>query len=110
MKYSLVLLLFLLFTFNFQAQETDSIARKSINILRIQTAPKIDGVLDDEAWKEAPIATDFVERMPTNGRPIPDSLKTDVKIVYDDRGIYFGALMRDPSPDKILTELTEHQK
>lgn len=45
--------------------------------------------------------------MPNNGKPIPDSLKTDVKIVYDDLGIYFGATMKDPEPDKILKELTE---
>ncbi len=107
MKNFFIFLLFLCCTVSANAQEKDSISRKSITIPRIQTAPKIDGVLDDQAWKDAPIATDFVERMPTNGRSIPDSLKTDVKIVYDDQGIYFGALMRDPSPEKILTELTE---
>ena len=107
MKYSLILLLFLLSPFSLSAQDTDTIPRKSITITRIQWAPKIDGVLNDPAWEDASIATDFVERVPTNGRAMPDSLKTDVKIVYDDKGIYFGALMRDPSPEKILTELTE---
>lgn len=89
------------------AQASDSIPRKKINIPRITEAPKIDGALNDAAWLNAPIATDFVERMPNNGKPIPDSLKTDVKIVYDDLGIYFGATMKDPQPDKILKELTE---
>lgn len=100
MKNYITFLLFLCCIVAVQAQEKDSIPRKSITIPRIHTAPKIDGVLDDQAWKDAPIATDFVERIPTNGRPIPDSLKTDVKIVYDDQGIYFGAFMRDPSPEK----------
>lgn len=103
-------LLFILIVLFFQsvlAQENDSIPRKKINITRITDAPKIDGVLNDEAWENAPVATGFVERQPNNGRPIPDSLHTEVKIVYDDLGIYFGATMNDPNPDKIMKELTE---
>ena len=72
------------------AQETDSIFRKKITIGKISEAPKIDGILDDIAWQDAPVATDFVERQPNNGVPIPDSLRTEVKIVYDNLGIYFG--------------------
>jgi hypothetical protein len=98
---------FLLLSFALFSQTKDSIPRKKITIPRISEAPKIDGILDDAAWQNAPIATDFVERQPNNGRPIPDSLKTDVKIVYDDLGIYFGATLKDPEPDKILKELTE---
>ncbi|MFI2741397.1 DUF5916 domain-containing protein [Zhouia sp. PK063] len=93
-----------------QKAESDSIFRKKINALRISTPPKIDGILDDAAWKNAPIATNFVERMPNNGKPIPDSLKTEVKVLYDDLGIYFGAVMHDPSPDKIAKELTERDQ
>jgi len=90
-----------------KGQESDSISRKKINIVRITEAPKIDGILDDAAWRNAPVAKDFIERLPNNGKPIPDSLRTEVKIVYDDLGIYFGATMYDPEPDKILKELTE---
>lgn len=91
-------------------QKSDSIPRKKITIPRILNAPKIDGILDDAAWINAPIATDFVERQPKNGVPIPDSFKTEVKIVYNDLGIYFGAMMKDPNPDKILRELTERDQ
>ncbi len=104
-------IIFFLFTvlsgLSVSSQTRDSIQRKKITIPKITEAPKIDGVLDDEAWQNAPIATDFVERMPNNGKPISDSLKTDVKVIYDDLGIYFGATMNDPEPDKILKELTE---
>lgn len=89
------------------AQQTDTIPRKHITITKITTPPVIDGKLDDAAWQGAALATDFVERQPNNGKPAPDSLATIVKIVYDDLGIYFGAFMKDPDPDKILTELTE---
>ncbi|WNB18589.1 DUF5916 domain-containing protein [Marivirga arenosa] len=106
MKYFLILSVILL-SFSSYSQEVDSIFRKNINIPRVTDAPKIDGLLDDEAWEEAPIAADFVERNPNNGRSIPDSLSTEVKIIYDDLGIYFGAKMKDPEPHKIATELTE---
>ncbi|MFA5619514.1 MAG: DUF5916 domain-containing protein [Weeksellaceae bacterium] len=100
-----------LFTFmlciSLYGQTSDTIARKKIHLIKVAESPKIDGILDDAAWQNAPIATDFVERIPNNGRPIPDSLRTEVKIVYDDLGIYFGAKMYDPEPDKILKELTE---
>ncbi len=97
----------LLLAFFVKGQELDSIARKKLTIMKISESPKIDGVLDDPGWQNAPIAKDFVERQPNNGKPISDSLRTEVKIVYDDLGIYFGATMYDPEPDKILKELTE---
>lgn len=106
---SFFIVLFLTFGFsaNAQVQEKDSIPRKQIHIGRITKSPKIDGKLDDDAWKDAVIATGFVERQPNNGKPIPDSLSTSVKIVYDDLGIYFGAEMLDPFPSEIRKELTE---
>lgn len=106
LKIALAITLFFLSLF-VKAQELDSIQRKKITITRVSEAPRIDGVLDDPAWQNAPVANGFVERNPNNGRPIPDSLRTEVKIVYDDLGIYFGATMYDPEPDKILKELTE---
>lgn len=103
--------LFLLVSFNDSfAQTTDTIARKQIEISKVSQAPVIDGKLDDNAWDDAAIATDFIERLPVNGRPIPDSLKTDVKIIYDDLGIYFGAKMYDPNPELILKELTDRDQ
>lgn len=104
---SILFLVFLQLSFVSLSQTKDSISRKKITIPRISEAPKIDGILNDAVWQNAPVATGFVERQPNNGKPIPDSLKTDVKIVYDDLGIYFGATMKDPNPDKILKELTE---
>jgi hypothetical protein len=104
---SYFLTFFVLLSFAGLSQETDSIFRKNITVPRITEAPKIDGILDDIAWQNAPIAKNFVERNPNNGQAIPDSLATEVKIIYDDLGIYFAANMKDPEPDKIAKELTE---
>lgn len=89
------------------AQEIDSVQRKTITISRIFESPDIDGRLTEPFWASASVATDFVERMPDNLEPVPDSLKTEVRIAYDDKGIYFGAKMFDPEPGKIRKELTQ---
>lgn len=107
---TLTILISCFFSFNSYTQSLDTLQRKQITITKISKAPHIDGILDDEAWEHAAIATDFVERQPVNGRPIPDSLKTEVKIVYDDLGIYFGAKMHDPNPDLIPRELVERDQ
>ena len=107
---TLLFAFFLCQGFTSPAQTNDTIQRKTITIPKISEAPRIDGVLDDVAWKNAPVADGFIERLPVNGRPIPDNLKTEVKIVYDDLGIYFGATMYDPSPDLIPRELTERDQ
>jgi len=107
---SLSFIFFFCFVFNSVAQTNDTIQRKQITISKITEAPRIDGILDDDAWKNAAIATDFSERQPVNGRPIPDSLRTEVKIIYNDLGIYFGATMFDPNPHLIPRELTERDQ
>lgn len=107
MKFLFLFPIFCLCLSSAVGQGLDTIPRKEINIHKVSSAPKIDGSLEDLVWKEAPIATNFVERVPNNGRPAPDSMKTEVKIIYDDLGIYFGAMMHDPQPEQISRELTE---
>ena len=85
----------------------DSISRKKITAISVTQSPKIDGILDEEIWKNAPSATNFIERRPNNGKPADESLRSDVKILYDDTGIYFGAILFDNEPAKIARELTE---
>jgi len=93
-------ILFLLLAIQLKA----TIGPKIVNATRIALSPKIDGNLDDEAWKSAEIASDFIQRSPTPG--INSSKKTEVKIIYDDIAIYIGAMMYDEHPDSILRELT----
>lgn len=66
----------------------------------------IDGKATEEVWKTAPIATDFVMFEPDNGKPISESKKTEVKILYDNTAIYVLATLYDDEPDKISKELT----
>lgn len=109
MKFNFTILALLFFgnlTFA-QTKESDSIPRKKISALKINQSIKIDGIFDEEAWTNAPTATNFIQRSPVNGLPAPDSLRTEVKILYYDTGIYFGIQMFDPEPEKIAKEMVE---
>ncbi len=92
-----------------KTETVDGFEKKILEINKIEKAPKIDGVLDDVAWQNATIATNFTERRPENGAKVPDSIRTEVKVVYTDRGVYFGAKMYDPNPESIPRELTERE-
>ena len=90
-----------------QTSIKDSIIRKKISAVRIDKPVKIDGILDDEEWKDIPIAKDFIELRPNNGKPENPDFKSEVKVMYDDTGIYVGAMLYDKEPSKISKELTE---
>jgi hypothetical protein len=51
-------------------------------------APKIDGQMGDAVWQLAPPAGHFIQREPHPGAP--SSERTEFRVLYDDRKIYFG--------------------
>jgi len=91
----------LLFTHTLFAQEI----KKNLKVTRTETAPKIDGVLNDASWINAPVAKDFIQFQPYNGKQATET--TVAKIIYDDDAIYFGIMMYDNKPDSIYTVLTK---
>ena len=78
--------------------------RKTATTTRIEKAPKIDGLLNDDAWKNAEELTNFVIFRPENGVAVKDEYQTTVKVVYDDDAVYISAIMLDPDPENIPQE------
>lgn len=76
---------------------------KTLQAVKIIQAPKIDGNLDDAAWANVPVVSDFIQNFPTYG--LPCSQKTDVKIAYDNTAIYVGAYLHD-EPSLIRKQIT----
>lgn len=105
MKFKTLLFVFLCYTSHlFAGAEKDTvIIRRTMEAIRVSVKPKIDGVLDDEAWKNAPIASGFEQNSPTEKAPI--SFPTEVRITYDNTAIYIGAMCYDPNPDSIKKQL-----
>ena len=77
--------------------------KRTLEIKRTSESIKIDGILNDKAWGSATAAKDFYQYEPYNG--IKPSLPSEVKILYDDQAIYFGAVLYDTSPDSIIKDL-----
>lgn len=67
----------------------------------------IDGKLNEQDWNIAPVASDFIMYNPDNGKAIPDTQKTEIKVLYNDDAIYIGAMMYDNEPEKILKEISQ---
>jgi hypothetical protein len=78
--------------------------RKSVEATRIYTPINIDGVLDEEVYKQASPAKDFVQLQPFNGKPAMQP--TEVWFFYDESAIYVGAMLYD-KPDSIFNYLTQ---
>jgi hypothetical protein len=70
----------------------------------------IDGKLDEKIWESASEASNFIMFEPDNGKPIPDTKKTEVKVVYDNDAIYIAAVLYDNEPSKILKEITKRDE
>lgn len=77
---------------------------KKINAVRVTTPPFIDGILDEEIWAKAQVAKDFIQRDPLEGEPASEA--TEVRVLYDEEALYFGCIMYDSEPDKIVARLT----
>ncbi len=77
--------------------------------VRVQGAPPvIDGNLDDPAWADAPVATDFVQMEPHEGRPASE--RTEVRVLYDDEALYVAFRAWDSEPDSIVGQLTRRDQ
>lgn len=66
---------------NAQNLTQNNSVRKTIVATRVQDAPKIDGLLNENVWQNASIAEDFVERSPENGKNELNDYRTKVKVL-----------------------------
>jgi len=71
--------------------------RPTVRPTRTDTAPEIDGRLDDEVWSTAALITEFTQQSPLDGAPATE--ETEVYVAYDSENIYlaFYAHYEDPS-------------
>ena len=96
----------LLFSVSIYSQEI-TISKKILDAKFASEAITIDGELNEPIWQTAQIATDFISFEPKNGTPIPEELRSEIKVVYDNDAVYIGAIHYDNEPTKILKEITE---
>ena len=69
---------------------------------------RVDGLLDETAWRDAPMASGFRQREPFEGEPATEI--TEVRVLFDDATLYVGVLARDRSPDDVIARILQRDK
>jgi hypothetical protein len=82
----------------------------SVRALRLLPSESIrlDGRLDDGAWREAPAASGFRQREPKEGVPAQDD--TEVRVRYDGDTLYVGVLAKHSRPDDIVARILRRDR
>lgn len=77
---------------------------KILSVSRVETPPEIDGLIEDDCWKNIQPVSGFFQYDPFNGELASE--ETLVWAVYDQKYIYFAFLMTDSEPERIWAEFT----
>ena len=88
------------------AVQEQQVEAKSLRAARVDSAPVLDGKLDDAVWQEAELITDFHQSNPSDhGEP---SELTELYVIYTTDALYVGARMFDSEPDQIAAPTLRH--
>src|SRR5688572_4616119 len=101
--YKLICLL-TIFLFTVYCAVAQDSSRKIIAVRNSQSI-KIDGDINEEAWKTAAVIDKFGETRPVFNRPENFESRTEAWILYDDNAVYVGGFCHENSRDSISTEL-----
>ena len=77
-------------------------ATKRATAVRTVQPVVIDGALDEEAWKQAPLAEGFYQQFPDEFAPASE--RTEVRFLYDEDTLYIGAMLYDAEPGRIIID------
>ena len=105
LKYTISTYIFLAsLTYTYASEvKAETLKFKSLKASRTNEAPTIDGKIDDEVWSKAEPLDDFIQFEPYNLSPA--SVKTEVRVLYDDNNIYIAFENFDPDPTSIMTRM-----
>jgi hypothetical protein len=99
MKKLLLLSLTILY---FKTQAQDSLATGNflppakapvVQAVKAQSDVNVDGKLNEDDWKNAPVTSDFFMMEPRQAGKIKH--RTEVKVLFDDKNLYFGVFCAD---------------
>ncbi|MEP6613507.1 MAG: DUF5916 domain-containing protein, partial [Mucilaginibacter sp.] len=77
----------------------DSI-RRQLRATKISTSIDIDGKLTEQEWALAPPSPQFIQVEPYQGKPT--AFETQVKVLYNQKYLYFGIVLHDPLGKKAI--------
>ncbi len=72
----------------------------SVQAVRIEVAPELDGLVNEAFGKGIKPATAFIQQSPEEDAPSTE--RTEVRVDFDDRNLYFGIICFDREPENIV--------
>ena len=83
-----------------QVMTRDAEGRVTVRATRVDTPPRVDGILDDELYRTLAPVTGFIQQDPDEGRLATEP--TLVWILFDATTVYVSARCRDSQPARIV--------
>ena len=74
--------------------------QRVVRAIRIETPPKLDGLVSEGMWQRIEPATDFIQQNPDEGQPSPE--RTEVRFAFDDQNLYIAIICFDSQPENIV--------
>ncbi len=75
-------------------------AAHSLGATEVHGTITVDGLLDEAAWRSAPVADGFIQSEPQTGAPASE--RTEVRVLFDADRLYIGAYLHDRTPGGIV--------
>jgi hypothetical protein len=85
------------------AQEQPEISEFTLGITRVSSEINIDGVLDEVAWQNAIVTSEFLNKWPRDEGYAVN--QTEAWIMYDDEYLYIGAINYQKREDLVIATL-----
>jgi len=82
--------------------------KKKMVAKRISDPIRLDGVLSEEMWVDAMIATDFKQLEPNPGENAVN--QTEVRVLYDNDAVYIGAILSVQNKESISSQIFERDQ
>ena len=81
----------------------DAETAKTLTIVRLAGAPRVDGVLDEPTWANATLVVDLHQLDPVEFAP--PSQRSEIRLYYDDDALYVAARLWDTEADRITAQV-----
>jgi hypothetical protein len=85
------------------AYAAESTSSKTIQAVRTDTPPKIDGVLDDAVWQKAVTVEDLHEVSPNEFTATSEPSR--YYVLYDQNAIYIAVRLWESDPDNVIAKM-----
>ncbi len=90
---------------------TEQDGRPTVHAARLESLAdriRLDGLLTEEAWANAPLATNLRQREPDEGAPATE--QTEIRVLFDDHSLYVAVRALDSEPERVIARILQRNR